>query len=77
LALTVHNFQIILAQGWSKTVTGVTVVTGPRILGANRGLGRIPRGAQVATGSVPERKRPRKVKEGAVCVFEEGKKKRK
>jgi hypothetical protein len=75
--LAVHNFQIISAQGWSQTVTGVTVVIGPRIWGAGRGLGRIPRGAQVATGRVPERKRPRKVKEGAVCVLEKGRKKRK
>jgi hypothetical protein len=53
-------------------VTGVTVVTGPRIWGAGAGLGRVPRGAHGAPGRVPERKRPRKVKEGAVCVLEKG-----
>jgi hypothetical protein len=56
-------------------VTGVKFVTGPRILGVGGGLGRVPRGAQGAPGRVPERKRSRKVKEGAICVLEKGRKK--
>jgi hypothetical protein len=75
--VTVHNFQSISAQGWSQTVTGVTVVTRPRIRGDGGGLERVPRGAQGAPGRVPERKRPKKLKEGAVCVLEKGRKKKK
>jgi hypothetical protein len=48
-------------QGHCQTVTGVTVVTGPRAQGGPEGgPGGVPRGLQGAPGRVPEKKWPRK-----------------